>query len=155
MKIAVNTRLLIKGKLEGIGWFTNETLKRITQQHQDHQFYFLFDRSFDESFIYSDNVNPVVISPQARHPILYYIWFEYSVAKALNKLKPDLFFSPDGYLSLSTHFKSMNVFHDLNFEHIPRIFLLQNENFTGDFSPVMLIRHAELPRFQSFQKVTL
>jgi len=31
-----------------------------------------------------------------------------------------LFFSPDGYLSLSTDVKSMCVFHDLNFEHYPQ-----------------------------------
>ncbi len=44
MNIAVNTRLLIQNKLEGIGWFTYESLKRITVQHPEHQFYFIFDR---------------------------------------------------------------------------------------------------------------
>lgn len=38
----------------------------------------------------------------------------------LRKINPDLFFSPDGYLSLSTKVKSVNVFHDLNFEHYPK-----------------------------------
>lgn len=119
MKIAVNTRLLLKNKLEGIGWFSYETLRRITTQHKEHQFYFIFDRPYDESFIFSDNITPVVIPPQARHPLLYYLWFEKSIPGLLKKLQPDLFFSPDGYLSLSTPVKSMNVFHDLNFEHYP------------------------------------
>jgi glycosyltransferase involved in cell wall biosynthesis len=119
MKIAVNTRLLLKNKLEGIGWFTYETLQRITQQHQEHQFYFIFDRKYSEEFIFSDNITPVVISPQARHPFLYYVWFEHSIPRVLRKLKPDLFFSPDGYLSLKSNVKSMCVFHDLNFEHYP------------------------------------
>jgi glycosyltransferase involved in cell wall biosynthesis len=119
LKIAVNTRLLLKDKLEGIGWFSFETLKRITAQHPEHQFYFIFDRPFDQVFIFSENITPVVISPQARHPILYYLWFEKSIPRILKKIQPDLFFSPDGYLSLSTPVKSMNVFHDLNFEHYP------------------------------------
>lgn len=119
MRIAVNTRLLLKNKLEGIGWFSYETLKRITTQHQEHQFYFIFDRPFDESFIFSGNITPIVLPPQARHPLLYYLWFEKSIPRALKKIQPDLFFSPDGYLSLSTPVKSMNVFHDLNFEHYP------------------------------------
>ena len=51
MKIAVNTRLLLPGKLEGIGWFTYETLKRITQSHPEHEFLFLFDREYSEEFI--------------------------------------------------------------------------------------------------------
>jgi glycosyltransferase involved in cell wall biosynthesis len=119
LKIAVNTRLLLKNKLEGIGWFSFETLKRITTQHPEHQFYFIFDRQFDESFIFSDNITPVITPPQARHPILYYLWFEKSIPRVLKKIQPDLFFSPDGYLSLSTPVKSMQVIHDLNFEHYP------------------------------------
>ncbi len=100
MKIVVNTRLLLKNKLEGIGWFTYETFKRITQQHPEHQFYFLFDRKFDDSFIFSDNIEPIVVSPQARHPALFYLWFEHAVPRVLNKINADIFVSPDGYLSL-------------------------------------------------------
>jgi len=119
LKIAINTRLLIKNKLEGIGWVAFETLKRIAQQHPEHEFYFIFDRKYDESFIFAGNVHPVIAHPQARHPVLYYIWFEYSIPRILKKIKPDLFLSPDAYLSLSTKVKSLAVFHDLNFEHYP------------------------------------
>jgi len=85
MKIAVNTRFLIKNKLEGIGWFTYETLKELTKQHPDCEFVFLFDRPFDPEFIFSPNVTPVVLFPQARHPFLWYWWFEFSVTAALKK----------------------------------------------------------------------
>ncbi len=119
MKIAVNTRLLIRNKLEGIGWFTYETLRRITQSHPEVSFYFIFDRKPDPSFLFGQNVTPVVISPQARHPILFVIWFEWSVMRVLKRIKPDLFLSPDGYLSLSTGTPSLAVMHDLNFEHFP------------------------------------
>ena len=119
MRIAVNTRLLLKNKLEGIGWFTFETFKRITRQHPEHQFIFIFDRPFSEEFIFSDNITPVIIGPQARHPLLFYWWFEVSVKNLLKKLKPDLFVSPDGYLSLSSNVKSLAVMHDLNFAHYP------------------------------------
>jgi len=128
--IAVNTRLLIKDKLEGIGWFTYETLKRITQQHPEHKFYFLFDRKFHSDFIFSKNVEAVVVPPQARHPVLYYLWFEYSVPYILMKIKADLFLSPDGYLSLKTKVKSLAVLHDLNFEHYPKdIPYLERKNY--------------------------
>ncbi len=119
MNIAVNTRLLLKDKLEGIGWFTYESLKRITTQHPEHHFYFIFDRNFSEDFIFSDNITPLIQFPPARHPFLYYAWFEYSLPSLLNRLKPDLFLSPDGFLSLRYKGKSMNVIHDLNFEHYP------------------------------------
>jgi glycosyltransferase involved in cell wall biosynthesis len=135
LKIAVNTRLLIKGKLEGIGWFTYENLKRISQQHPEHDFYFLFDRPYHSDFIFAPNVHPVVVHPQARHPLLYYLWFEHAIPKALKKIGADVFFSPDGYLSLKTDIPSINVFHDLNFEHYPKDLPWAERKFYRHFFP--------------------
>ncbi|RKD92629.1 glycosyltransferase family 4 protein [Mangrovibacterium diazotrophicum] len=120
MIIAVNTRMLLKGKLEGIGSFTRETLLRMTRNHPEHQFIFIFDRPYDEEFIFSTNVTPVVVSPPTRHPILWYIWFEWRIPHILRKYKADLFLSPDGYLSLSTKVKQLAVIHDINFAHRPK-----------------------------------
>ena len=122
MKIAVNTRLLLKDKLEGIGWVAYECLKRIVTNHPDDDFYFIFDREPDEKFIFAENVKPVVLFPQARHPFLYIAYFEFSVARFLRKLKPDLYLSTDAYLSLRSKTKQLAVFHDLNFEHFPQDF---------------------------------
>ncbi len=120
MIIAVNTRLLIQGKLEGIGWFTRETLSRITRDHPEHQFLFIFDRPFASEFIFSENVTPIVLSPPTRHPFLWYIWFELQIPRILKKYKADLFFSPDGYLSLSTRTRQLSAIHDINFAHRPK-----------------------------------
>lgn len=119
MRIAVNTRLLLKGKLEGIGWFTFETLKRIVNDHPEHQFIFIFDRPYSEEFIFAGNVTPVVVGPPARHPFLYYIWFEIQIPRVLKKVKADLFLSPDGYLSLQTKVPQLAVIHDISFAHRP------------------------------------
>ncbi|MFN4122328.1 MAG: glycosyltransferase family 4 protein [Flavobacteriales bacterium] len=119
MKIAVNTRLLLKDKLEGIGWFTYETFKRITQAHPEHEFIFIFDREYDKSFVFSNNVKPVVAFPPARHPLLWYLFFDWAIPHILKKEKADLFISPEGYMSLRTSVPSFAVIHDLNFEHHP------------------------------------
>lgn len=120
MIIAVNTRLLIQGKLEGIGWFTRETLSRITRDHPEHQFLFIFDRPYASEFIFTDNVTPIVVSPPTRHPFLWYLWFEFQIPRILKKYKADLFFSPDGYLSLSTRVRQLAAIHDINFAHRPK-----------------------------------
>ncbi len=120
MIIAVNTRLLLQGKLEGIGWFTRETLSRITTEHPEHKFIFIFDRPYASEFIFADNIVPVVVSPPARHPILWYIWFEFQIPRILKKYKADLFFSPDGYLSLNTKVRQLAAIHDINFAHRPK-----------------------------------
>ncbi len=119
MKIAVNTRLLLKDRLEGIGQFTYETLRRITKLHPEHQFFFLFDRKCDESFLFSDNVTPVVAHPQARHPYLWYLFFEYGIPLEIRKIKADLFLSTDGWIPTKLDIPIVNVIHDLNFLHHP------------------------------------
>lgn len=119
MKIAVNTRLLIPGRLDGIGRFADETLRIITTKHPEHEFVFYFDRKPDEQFIYNQNIKPVVLQPPARHPFLFLAWFEASLPLHFMRSKPDVFLSPDGFLSLTTNIKSVGVIHDLNFEHFP------------------------------------
>ncbi|HYG16105.1 MAG TPA: glycosyltransferase family 1 protein [Bacteroidia bacterium] len=119
MLIAVNTRFLLKNKLEGIGRFTDETLKVLTAKYPEHKFLFIFDRKFDGSFIYNSNIMPVVIPPQTRHPVLLYLWFEWSITYILKKYKPDVFLSTDGFLSLRTNVPQLPVMHDLAFIHRP------------------------------------
>ena len=117
--IAVNTRLLLPGKLGGIGWFAHQALSRMVQAHPEHTFHFLFDRAFDQQFVYASNVEPHVVHPQARHPVLYKWWFDFSIPRKLKQLDADVFLSPDGYLSLRTNVKQLPVIHDLNFEAYP------------------------------------
>ena len=120
MRIAINTRFLLSHKMEGFGWYTYEIVKRIVQNHPEHEFVLFFDRTYDKKFVFAKNAIPVVLSPQARHPILFRIWFNLSVKRALKKYNADLFFSPDGYLSLTSEVKQIGVIHDLNFEHFPQ-----------------------------------
>ena len=120
MKIAINCRLLLKNKLEGIGWYSFEIVSRMVKNHPEHDFYLLFDRQYHKDFVLAKNVIPIVLSPQSRHPFLWYIWFEFAVSKFLRKNKIDLFFSPDGYLTLKTNVKTILTIHDLNFEHFPK-----------------------------------
>ncbi len=117
MRIAINTRLLLKGKMDGIGWFTYETARRIVASHPEHEFYFFFDRKPDPEFLFAANVKPVVLCPQARHPVLWYLYFEWATRIALSRNKIDLYVSPDGMLPLRTKVPSLAVIHDLNFEH--------------------------------------
>lgn len=117
MRIAFNTRLLLKGKMDGIGWFTYETARRIVASHPEHEFYFFFDRKPDPEFLFAANVKPVVLCPQARHPVLWYLYFEWATRIALRRNKIDLYVSPDGMLPLRTKVPSLAVIHDLNFEH--------------------------------------
>lgn len=155
MNIAINTRLLIQNKLEGIGWFTYESLKRITVQHPEHHFYFIFDREYNPEFLFSDNITPIIQFPQARHPILYYTWFEFSIPGLLNKIKPDLFLSPDGFLSLKTTVPSMAVFHDLNFEHYPQDIPYWTRRYYRQFFPRYAAKAVRIATVSTYSKTDI
>lgn len=144
LKVAVNTRFLIKDKLEGIGWFSYNILKEIVNTHPEVDFYFIFDRPFDAQFIFAENVKPIIVSPPARHPFLWYVWFEMALPSALKKINPDVFLSLDAYTSIRANVKKVTVFHDIAFAffdgHVP--FLV--EKFMRFFTPKYLNASTEV-----------
>lgn len=150
--IAVNTRLLLKNRLEGLGMFTHETLQRIVKAHPEHQFSFFFDRPYDAQFIYAKNVKAYEIFPPARHPVLYYWWFEWSIAQQLKKLKPNVFVSPDGYLSLRSQCKQLSVIHDINFEHFPEYFDLAHRFHYRHYFPKYARKATRIATVSEFSK---
>lgn len=110
-------------------------MQRLVKEMPDVEFYFLFDRQWDEQFIYASNVKPVKLSPQARHPFLWYCWFEYSVKKWLKNNPMDLFLSLDSFLSLKTNTPTFLVMHDLAFEHFPQHTSFWVERYYKHFFP--------------------
>lgn len=155
MRIAVNTRLLLPDKLEGIGWFTHEALRRIVVAHPDHQFLFLFDRPFDKRFIYAENVEPVVIPPPTRHPLLYRLWFDHLVPRVLRRWKADLFVSTDGSLSLRTDVPQLPVMHDLNFEHYPDDLPAAYSRYYRTRFPLFARKAARIATVSTFSKLDI
>ena len=135
MRIAINTRLLIHNKMDGIGWFTAETAQRMVTAHPEHQFFFFFDRKPSPEFLFSDNVTPVVLCPQARHPVLWYLFFEWSTRLALKKYKIDLYLTPDGMMPLHPTVPTLTVIHDLNFEHAKGNLKSSHQRYMTHFSP--------------------
>ncbi|MCF8238784.1 MAG: glycosyltransferase family 4 protein [Saprospiraceae bacterium] len=119
MRIAINTRMLLPNRLEGIGWYTYEVVRRMVDAHPEHQFIFFFDRAYDPEFVFAPNVEPVVLHPPARHPLLFMVWFDWAIPRALRKHRADLFFSPDGFLSLRTSVPTLLTVHDLAYKHFP------------------------------------
>ena len=152
MLIAVNTRFLIKDKLEGIGWFTYETMKRLVLNHPEHQFLFLFDREPDPDFIFAKNVKPIRVWPPARHPYLWKYWFEHALPKVFKKYQPDLFISTDGFLSLKTNVPTLLVIHDLGFEHYPEHTPPIVSNYYRKYTPLYAQKAIRIITVSEFSK---
>jgi len=155
MTIAVNTRFLLKDRLEGIGWFTYETVRRLVKNHPEHQFLFFFDRPFDKQFIFADNVKPIVIFPPARHPFLFYLWFEFGVTDALKKHKADVFLSTDGFLSLKTKVPTLLVIHDLAHVHFPNQVKFSEQKYYNYFMPKFVKRANRIATVSEYSKTDI
>lgn len=120
MKVVVNARWLLPGKLEGTGVFTLRMLKEITCGLPDVDFTLLYDRpsAAKQPLIQGNNIKHRVVYPPARHPLLWQIWNRWSVPRALWKERADLYWSPDG-LPARTSAPQWITIHDLNFIHHP------------------------------------
>lgn len=155
MRIGVNTRLLIKGKMEGVGWFTLELLKVMVKEHPEDEFLFFFDRPYEESFVFAPNITPIVLQPPARHPYLFYLWFEFSVARALKKYKADVFLSPDNFCSLRTTIPTVLVIHDLAYLHFPAQIRNRDLKYYRRFMPQFAKRANIIISVSKFTKADL
>jgi glycosyltransferase involved in cell wall biosynthesis len=117
MRIAINIRLWLPERMDGIGWFTKQMVTRMVSSHPEHEFFLLCDRKVVLDWELPKNAHQVVLFPPARHPFLWYLFFEWSVAPMLKRLKADLFLSTDGWMSLRTKVPTLTVIHDINYEH--------------------------------------
>ncbi len=119
MRILINARFLIPGNVEGIGLYTYEIVRRWVRNHPNHKFILCLDRNC-KPLITGPNVEYVMLKPPARHPILFFWWFEVAIPRVYKQKKCDVFFSPDGFLSLSASIsKSLLTIHDLAYLHFP------------------------------------
>ncbi|MBK7337428.1 MAG: glycosyltransferase family 4 protein [Saprospirales bacterium] len=155
MKIAVNARFLLPGKLEGIGWYTYEVVRRMAEAHPEDEFWLLFDRPVKEGFRFGPNVRMMTLSPPARHPFLWLAWFEGRIPATLRRLGADVFFSPDNYCSLRSSTPTLLVMHDIAYAHFPAHIPWLSRQYYRFFVPRFLRRAERVLTVSEFTKQDL
>ena len=152
MRIAINTRFLLPDYLEGYGYFALESLKYIINTYPGHQFIFIFDRPYDQRFIFSSNIIPVVAGPPARHPLLWKYWYDVRIPTILKKYKAEIFVSPDGICSLATKIPQCIIVHDLAFLHYPSHYKTSHQLFFKKYIPKFLQKAKSIVTVSEFSK---
>ena len=135
MYLTVNTRFLIPGNLTGFGHYTHEILSRIAHLHPEDHLEFLFDRKVPEAFIYHPGVRAYPLYPPARHPLLFYIWYQYSVRRHLRHHRPDVFFSPDSFMPIGLDCPSVITIHDVAHRRFPEAISVAHRWYYDVFIP--------------------
>lgn len=120
MRIGINARLFIKGKMEGVATYIHENVKRMIANHPEDTFILFFDRSIDFDHLTTlDNVIAVKVFPPTRHPILWEIWWQYRIPHLLKKYKVDVFYTGEVFMPRKTSVPKVIVSHDLAYLHYP------------------------------------
>jgi glycosyltransferase involved in cell wall biosynthesis len=151
-KIAVNTRLLRSNQMDGIGWFAFNVLRQLVKEQPKIEFHFFFDSPLSTEFQFGDNVVAHKLFPPAKHALLNVVWSEYSVKGKLQKIKPDLYLSPDGMLCLSWDGPQYGVIHDINFMHHPEFLKPSNRKFYRRYFPQYAKKACRLATVSEYSK---
>jgi glycosyltransferase involved in cell wall biosynthesis len=120
MKIAINARLMKPVPDDGISRFTYEVVRRLVTGNSGHKYVLIFDTNPDGRLNFLSGQEIHVISPASRHPVLWYTWHEWQLPRILKRSEADIFFSPDGIISLRSSIPAIPVIHDINFYHRPK-----------------------------------
>ena len=155
MRIAVNAIFLQKNKLEGYGYFVQEIFSRLAIKYPEHEFIFLFDQGYDEQFVFSKNVMPLVITPKARHAFSFKYWYDVKLPLALRGLKPDVLVQPYGFCSLTIKVPQLLVVHDLAFKHYPHFIAKQHLFYYKAFTKKFLNKAKQIATVSEFSKSDL
>ena len=120
-RIALNGRLLVPGKLEGIGVFTWKCLQALVRLRPHDEFLLVVDQPHDKMFELGPNVEVRRMPVPGRRPWLLKLWFGWPLRVLLRRWGADAFVSLEGPLALGmpAQFPQLTAIHDLNFEHHP------------------------------------
>ena len=140
MRIAINARFLLPGKIEGIGRVSYELIKRFVREHPKDQFLLIFDRDTEDQYDFGPNVEKTILFPPARHPLLFILWFEISLFNCIKKWKADIFYSPDGFCCLRSKVPTVITCHDLAYLHYPKQISLIEKWYYQFFVPRFLAK---------------
>lgn len=138
--------------MDGIGWFAYNTLKHIVNKNSETEFHFFFDSTIENEFLFGTNVIPHKLFPPAKHSALNIVWSEFSVRNKLKKIKPDIYFSPDGMLCLGWDGPQYGVIHDINFMHHPEFLKFSNRIYYRHYFPKFAHKATRLATVSEYSK---
>lgn len=152
MIIAVNAIFFNSASLEGYGHYTLSIFKLLVKQQPQHQFVFIYDRLHPTDLITGPNVQSITVGPAARHIPGFFYWYNISAARAVKKMKADVWVQPYGFCSQTSTVPQLLVIHDLAFKHFPKyISWLQRWHYAV-MTPLFLKKASRIVTVSEFSK---
>ena len=131
--------------------FSFATLERISKAHSEHTFIFIFDKSYDGSLIFSENIKTVVIDYEAKSPLRWLYYYNIKIPKILKIYKADIFIS-EKLGSLITKLPQILIAPDLEYIHQPAFLKKREKIFNEKFIPKFLKKATTIIVFSELEK---
>jgi len=151
MTIAVDTRCLAGNDYEGTGHFISNCFSFLAEKYPEHQFIYIFDKPFDQKFITSKNIVPVVTGPEAKTSLTLQYWYNFKVPAILKRHKANVFVSAES-IALRTKVPQCFIIHDLAFVHYPQCYPKSLLRFYKKFIAKFLIKAKAIATVSEFSK---
>jgi glycosyltransferase involved in cell wall biosynthesis len=152
MIIAVNTRLRKDEQPEGYSYFMFEILGQLTKKHPEHQFLYIFEKTYDEQFSFAENVLPIIAGPETSNNLRLQYWFNYKIPAILRKHKADVFVSMEGICSIRTKKPQCLVLSDLGFLQSPQSLKKPLLRFYKKFTPAFLAKAKSIATVSDYSR---
>ena len=127
MVIAVNTSFIESDFTHSN--FILECFVKIAEQQPLHQFIYIFDSAFDERYITSKNITPVIAGPKSKNPLLLQYRLLYKIPALLRKYNVDVLVSNSSVGCLRTKVPQCIIVNDLFFLQQPHFYKSKWLNF--------------------------
>lgn len=134
--------------------FIHEIFERISKDHLGHTFIFIFDKLYQGSLIFSENVKTVVVDYEAKTPLKWLYYYHIKIPQVLKKYKAEIFIT-EKYTSLVAKVPQILVAPDLTFIHQPAFFKKREQFFNKKFIPQFLKKASGIVAFSEFQKTDI
>ena len=96
-----------------------EIFIQLAKLHSEHSFLFFYDSETNSSNL-PENIIPVIITPQAKIPLKWRIWYNLKLPASLKKNKADVFIS-EKFISLKTKIPQILLSPDLTYIFQPTL----------------------------------
>lgn len=127
-----------------MGRYTDSMLHALAAHQPDVLFSVLVDRKPTGDLTRLPNMKVVHVPPPARHPFLYYVWFQWALPRVLKNLRPDVVFIPEPFTVGGIPSPQIVTVHDLAFWAYPETKDSANRWYYNRFVPKALNRASQI-----------
>lgn len=155
MRIAINALFLQNDDSEGSPHFVNEIFSKMAIAHPEHEFMFLFDRTYHDEITFASNETPIIISPITNGLIAKIYWYYTKAPKRLLSEKVDFCIQTQAALNLNTKIPQIVIIEDQEWLGSAKLKALHQRIFNWFFTKPLFMKAQNIIAVSHFAKQTM